>query len=211
MEGLRLAHRPREADLLAAAARDRAARADLGSILLVGVGAAAIGLMIGPLVGAVLPDLRDTAVPIDRLGLGTGIASDIGTVLVVAGLVPLGEELLFRGVLVGAWTRAGRPAAAVAASALLFGLAHVTVGPRAIVVMVLLGAVLAAAMLLARSFGAPVLAHALVNAVALLDAGLAGALPIVVLVLTVAGVTMVGTRISRAVALPARPAGTLER
>ncbi|MBO9531860.1 MAG: CPBP family intramembrane metalloprotease, partial [Solirubrobacteraceae bacterium] len=211
VEGLRLSHHPREADPLAAAARERPLRPDLPSIAIVGVGAAALGLLIGPVVGALLPSLHDTAVPVDDLGVGLGVGADAGTVLVVAGLIPLGEELLFRGVLVGAWARAGRPGVAALVSAGLFGLAHVTVGPRAMVVMVLLGGLLAAAMLLARTLAAPVLAHALVNAVALVDGGLDDPVPLVVLVLTVLAATAVASGISRAVALPDPPVGTLER
>lgn len=210
VEGLRLAHRPRERDPLAAAATDHAAPPGLPTVIAVGLAAAVGAQLIGPLVGALLPNLHDVAVPVDELGLGKGLGADVGTVLVVVGLVPFGEELLFRGVLVGAWARAGRPGVAVVVSAVLFGLAHATVGPRAMVITALLGVLLATAMLLSRSLGSAVLAHALVNAIALLGAGLTDPVPVVALVLTVLATTAAATRISRSVSLPPA-AGTLNR
>lgn len=210
VEGLRLSHRPRERDPLAAAAHDDDAPATSPLVVAaVGVAAAIGAELVGPIVSAIFPNLHDTAVPVHELGLGTGLGADIGTVLVVAGLVPLGEELLFRGVLVGAWARAGRPGFGVAISAALFGLAHVTVGPRTMIVAFLLGALFAVAMLTAHSLGAAVLAHALVNAQALVDAGLHDVVPIIVLVFTVIGVAAAATAISRSVSL-LPGAGTLD-
>lgn len=209
VEGLRLAHRPRERNPLAAVAREAPQAPTLPAVLAVGLAAAVGAQLIGPLVTALLPSLKDAAVPVDDLGLGEGLGADLGTVLVVVGLVPFGEELLFRGVLVGAWTRAGRPVVAVVLSATLFGLAHATVGPRAMVITAILGALLAAAMLLSRSLGAAVLAHALVNAIALVGAGLTDLLPILAVVITVVVTTAAATRISRSVSLPAT-AGTLD-
>lgn len=209
VEGLRLAHRPRERDPLAAVARESPEAPTLPAVLAVGLAAAVGAQLIGPLVTALLPSLTDAAVPVDELGLGEGLGADLGTVLVVVGLVPFGEELLFRGVLVGAWSRAGRPVMGVLVSATLFGLAHATVGPRAMVITAILGALLAAAMLLSRSIGAAVLAHALVNAIALIGAGLTDALPIVAVVITVVVTTAAATRISRSVSLPSA-AGTLD-
>lgn len=210
VEGLQLAHRPRERHLLAAAAVDARRRPSPVLIVSVGVAAAVLAQLVGPLVGALLPDLHDVAVPVDDLGIGKGLGADVGTVLVVAGLVPLGEELLFRGVLVGAWARAGRPLTAVLVSAVAFGLAHATVGERAVLVTFLLGLLLAAAMLSSGSLGAAVLAHSLINAVALLDAGLRDPVPVVVLVLTVLASAAAGARISGSVSFPLA-AGTLKR
>ncbi|MFT4035491.1 MAG: CPBP family intramembrane metalloprotease [Patulibacter sp.] len=206
--GLRLSHRPRERNLLAAAARDRSPAMPPGRVLAIGLLVAGAALLVGPLISALVPGLHNGDAPIDELGLGKGLGADIGTVLVVVGLVPLGEELLFRAVLVGAWVRAERPVLAVVSSALLFGLAHVTVGPRAVAVTVLLGALFAAALLLSGSLGVPVFAHAFVNAIALLNGGLGGPIPVAVLVLTVLAVTVVATRNSRSVVL-LPPAGTL--
>lgn len=210
VEGLRLAHRPRERDPLAAAAHDHAAAPSAATVIAVGLAAAVGAQLVGPLVGALLPNLHDVAVPVDDLGLGKGLGADVGTVLVVVGLVPFGEELLFRGVLVGAWARAGRPTLAVAISAVLFGLAHATVGPRAMVITALLGVLLATAMLLSRSLGSAVLAHALINAIALVSAGLTDPVPVAALVVTVIVTTAAAMRISRSVSLPPA-AGTLNR
>jgi membrane protease YdiL (CAAX protease family) len=83
----------------------------------------------------------------------------VGQILVIAGLSSLGEELLFRGLLV--------PTVGVVLSALLFGLAHQIKGPSrwiwagwATAVGLLLGSVFA----LTGSLVGPLLAHALVNA-----------------------------------------------
>ncbi len=83
----------------------------------------------------------------------------IGQILVVAGLSSLGEELLFRGLLV--------PTVGVVLAALLFGMAHQIKGPSrwvwagwATAVGLMLGAVFA----LTGSLVGPLLAHAIVNA-----------------------------------------------
>jgi uncharacterized protein len=83
----------------------------------------------------------------------------VGQILVIAGLSSLGEELLFRGLLV--------PLAGVVPAALLFGLAHQIKGPSrwvwtgwATAVGLLLGSVFA----LTGSLVGPLLAHAVVNA-----------------------------------------------
>jgi membrane protease YdiL (CAAX protease family) len=210
VEGLRLSHYPRERNPLAAAARESTPPLAIAPVLVIGLAAAVVAQLVGPAVDLLLPNLTDAAVPVDDLGLGTGLGADLGTVFVVVGLVPFGEELLFRGVLVGAWARAGRPVAGVVISSVLFGLAHATVGPRTVVVTLLLGALLAAAMVLSRSLGAAVLAHACINAVALLGAGLTDPLPIAAVVFTVLLTTAAATAISRSVSLPLA-AGTLER
>jgi membrane protease YdiL (CAAX protease family) len=80
-------------------------------------------------------------------------------ILVLAGLSSLGEELLFRGLLV--------PTVGVVLAALLFGLAHQIKGPSrwvwagwATAVGLMLGAIFA----LTGSLVGPLLAHAIVNA-----------------------------------------------
>jgi hypothetical protein len=84
----------------------------------------------------------------------------VGQILVVAGFSSLGEELLFRGLLV--------PTVGVWLAAALFGLAHQIKGPSRWVwagwatgVGLLLGAIFA----LTGSLVGPLLAHAIVNAV----------------------------------------------
>ena len=206
IEGLRLSLRPRGAQALPDP--DPAPAIPALTILAVGLAAAIGAQLAGPLVSALLPGLSDGDPAVDGLGIGTGLGSDLGTVLVVAGLVPLGEELLFRGVLVGAWTRAGRPLVALLSSTLLFSLAHLAVGPRSMAITALLGLLFAAAFLLSRSLAAPVLAHTIVNGVALVDAGLTGAAPLVLLAFTVVAATAAATMLSPLVSWRA-PGGTL--
>jgi membrane protease YdiL (CAAX protease family) len=83
----------------------------------------------------------------------------VGQILVIAGLSSLGEELLFRGLLV--------PTAGVVPAALLFGLAHQIKGPSrwvwagwATAFGLMLGSIFA----LTGSLVGPLLAHAIVNA-----------------------------------------------
>lgn len=200
-EGLRLRGAPPE----------QAERTPDGVLLIVAAGATcALGAyLVGPLVAQLWPELVDRPTPVGGLGIGAGGAADLGTVLVVAGLVPLGEELLFRGVLVGAWLRARRPVTAVLMSTVLFGLAHVTVGPRTMVIAGILGALLAAALLLSGSLGATVLAHATINGIALIEAGLEGTAAMVALVVVIVGATAVASRLSPLVSWPP-PGGTLD-
>jgi uncharacterized protein len=84
----------------------------------------------------------------------------LGQILMLAGLSSLGEELLFRGLLV--------PTLGVVLSALLFGLAHQIKGSSrwvwtgwATAVGLMLGAIFA----LTGSLVGPLLAHAIINAV----------------------------------------------
>lgn len=180
------------------------------TVIAVGAACALGAYLVGPLVAQLWPALEDRPTPVGGLGVGSGLGADLGTVVVVAGLIPLGEELLFRGVLAGAWLRAGRPLIAVLLSAVLFGLAHVTVGPRTMVIAALLGALLAAALWISQSLGAVVLAHALINGMALLEAGLAGVAEVGALAAVIVGVTVVASRLSPLVSwLP--PGGTLKQ
>lgn len=178
------------------------------TVVAVGAAAAAGAYLAGPLVAELWPALADRPTPVGGLGVGSSLAADLATVAVVAGLVPLGEELLFRGVLTGAWLRAGRPGAAVLASTVLFGLAHVTVGARTMAITALLGAILAGALLVSQSLGAVVLAHALVNGMALLEAGLGGTAQLAALLLVIVAATVGASRLSRLVSWPAH-GGTL--
>lgn len=207
VEGLRLATRPRSPDPIGDVrreGRDPRETPDTGLAVLVGLVALGAALLLGPLVSAVAPGLHDEMATADRLGLGTGLWSDLGSVLVIAGLVPIAEELLFRGVLVGAWQRAGRPLVGLALSTVLFGLAHATVGPRSVVIGALLGLLFGAAFLLGRSLAAPVLAHACLNGLALIDGGISSEYAIIALVATVLAATLIADRLSRVVAVPPR-------
>ncbi|MDO9356595.1 MAG: CPBP family intramembrane metalloprotease [Solirubrobacteraceae bacterium] len=208
IESLRLMHRPGTRDPLANPAASPRVRPALAPVFALGLAAAVGAYLVGPLVSELLPSLTDKNPPVDKLGIDSALGSDLATVLVVAGLVPLGEELLFRGVLVGAWVRANRPVIAVLLSTVLFSAAHLTVGSRSVVVTALLGLLFAAAFMLSGSLGAPVLAHCTVNAIALVDAGLVGAVPLVVLAVTVLATTVVASRLSPLVSWRP-PAGTL--
>jgi membrane protease YdiL (CAAX protease family) len=89
------------------------------------------------------------------------VARDLtpGQILVVAGLSSLGEELLFRGLLV--------PLAGVVPAALIFGLAHQIKGPSRWVWTgwaTVVGLALGGAFALTGSLIGPLLAHAIVNA-----------------------------------------------
>jgi membrane protease YdiL (CAAX protease family) len=80
---------------------------------------------------------------------------------VVALCAPLWEEAIFRGFLLPSLGRTLRPPAAVAASALVFALAHFS-GPR-FVPLLLLGGLFGALFVRTRSLGTAVAAHALWN------------------------------------------------
>lgn len=91
------------------------------------------------------------------------------TVLLAIVLAPLVEEILFRRILLSVFVRALRPAAALAATSLLFGLAHHSHGdfPWTVPVHAWIGAVLGALYLRTGNLWPAVLAHAVNNAVAL--------------------------------------------
>ena len=83
----------------------------------------------------------------------------IGQILVIAGFSSLGEEILFRGLLV--------PTAGVVPAALLFGLAHQIKGPSRWVWAgwaTTFGLMLGGIFVLTGSLVGPLLAHAIVNA-----------------------------------------------
>lgn len=209
IEGLRLAHRPRDRDPLTSAAEDPAPPIDPVLLVVAGLTAAVGAWLAGPLIGVLMPGARDRAVPVDSLGLSTGLGPDLGAILVIVGLVPLAEELLFRGVLAGAWLRASRPGMAVIVSSGLFALAHLTVGSRTVFVTLLLGLLFCGALMVARNLGAPVLAHAVTNALALAGAGLHSPALVAAMVGVVVGATALATRLSGVAVFLPRP-GTLE-
>ncbi len=84
--------------------------------------------------------------------------------IVALAVAPVAEELLFRGVLLGAiWTATRRAWVAVGLSALLFGLMHVG-QPQTMLPLVTMGVVLGYVRVRYRSLTACVLAHSLFNA-----------------------------------------------
>jgi len=123
---------------------------------------AALGLAVATLIVAF------TRLAVPRFGWAQRLHSELrpvareltlGQILVIAGLSSLGEELLFRGLLV--------PLLTVVPAAVVFGLAHQIKGPSrwiwagwATAVGLMLGAIFA----LTGSLVGPLLAHAIVNA-----------------------------------------------
>ncbi len=81
-------------------------------------------------------------------------------------LAPVGEETLFRGVLLPWLRRFLSPDAAAWASAWVFAVAHLRYGPHVLVV-VLYGLVLAWARMRTGRLRAPIALHMIINAVAL--------------------------------------------
>ena len=111
-----------------------------------------------------------SAPPMGFVGIASAVAGDapvlgpslfLPMLLCHALLAPVGEELFFRGYLLGVWERDGRHAAAIAVS-LLFALAH---GLGSVTsVYLLLGLLFALLTQRANSVLAAMLAHALYNA-----------------------------------------------
>lgn len=152
------------------------------AVLLVAVGMAVIAAGAGrsAIVARLLADRR-ADLPPDELAFHAFVRIPIGTALF--------EEVVFRGVLLGALLAVTSTAAAVAASSVVFGLWHVVPTLRtldingvedpaarrravagAVVATTLAGVVLAGLRLVSGSVAAPVLAHAAVNSLGLLVA-----------------------------------------
>jgi membrane protease YdiL (CAAX protease family) len=94
------------------------------------------------------------------------IADVLNSVLVGVVLGPVVEELVFRGVLFRKWRRSLSPIKALLLSSVIFGLMH----PRHALISGLHGATLCLLYTSTRTLGAPVLAHMLNNALAVLPA-----------------------------------------
>lgn len=179
-----------------------------GIVVAAAVGAG-LALAVTPLVDLVWPELRDPVATVDQLAIGERQLSDVVTLLLLVGLVPLAEEVLFRGLITSAWSRAGRPWTGLAISSVGFAVAHATVGGRTVVVTLLLGLVLGMALLASGTLAAPVLIHALFNAAALGESGAAhGGAGAIALLVTVVAVTLLAARMG-ATQNWLRPAGSL--
>lgn len=165
-------------------------------------------LAVTPLIDLAWPELRDPVATVERLDVGRREVADMATVLLLVGLAPLAEEVLFRGVIAAAWSRAGRPVTGVLVSSVLFALGHATVGGRTVVITLVLGLVLGAALLATGTLAVPVAIHALFNAVALKDSGVGGDGSFALVAATVVAVTLVGAGLGAA-QVWARPAGRL--
>lgn len=151
-------------------------RAPFGRVLVQGgaggllAAAGALGLvwLLERLRGVPIDDDRHPVVLL-LVSPGAGILWKGATLFLAVILAPLVEEILFRRVLQSAFSRALRPAGAVLATALLFGLAHHAHAdfPWTFPVHVWIGAVLGVLFLKTGSLWPGVLAHAVNNAVAL--------------------------------------------
>lgn len=88
------------------------------------VGIAALSHGLDSLIAWVAPE-GSTSVVATREALGSLSSGQLPFVLAAAaGVTPLGEELFFRGLVQRGIARRGHPALAIAAAALLFGIAH---------------------------------------------------------------------------------------
>ena len=155
------------------------ARARRGAAALLGAGAAGGAVRQGALEGlgafvvlnlAVAPllaglfDVEDVQRQLRSIALGDGL-SPVAVVTLVL-LAPLGEELLYRGLLYRGLRNRLAVLPAVVGSAVIFGLVHLE--PLAIVVTGLLGAQLAWLFERRRHLLAPLTAHAVFNALGVL-------------------------------------------
>lgn len=96
-----------------------------------------------------------------------GLAATVAVVLIGLAFVvgaPVTEELYFRALLLDPLSTAIGRSGAVVATSLLFGLAHFQ--PRALPVIIAIGAILAILRLVTRSIGPPIAVHAANNALA---------------------------------------------
>lgn len=140
---------------------------------------------LGDALTAVLAQGHPVSQFVDPLGRHASMVARVGLAVPAITLVPVVEEVLFRGVLLCAWLAwrpsgnpdangapsRGRTVWAVAASAALFGLAHL---PElawqwyALPTMMLSGAVLAVLRIRSGSLWPGILTHAVINAIAAL-------------------------------------------
>nr|WP_205254365.1 CPBP family intramembrane glutamic endopeptidase [Halorubellus sp. JP-L1] len=137
-----------------------------------------LAVVLGVAFGTVLYAANEVGGSVaDAYGFGRGDelrellapASRTGWVILLGGVLPVVatfEELLFRGVLVGAFAAGAgvSPWLLVVPASILFGLGHGTQGRMGVVVTTALGAVLAAAFVVTGSLLVVVVAHYLVNA-----------------------------------------------
>ncbi|HYE05816.1 MAG TPA: CPBP family intramembrane glutamic endopeptidase [Planctomycetota bacterium] len=150
-------------DLLRAIGLRRAAGAPsrwTGFALGIGCGAAAAAVAQAWLaLVAAVPALADVAEATASVGLGIDDPWIIGLLVIAA---PVCEETIFRGLLLTGLMRMMRPTTAVLANALLFALVHPPIGAPAVFV---LGLACAIAHRRSGSLTAPIVAHAIYNAV----------------------------------------------
>ena len=102
----------------------------------------------------------------------TDPSSFVAGLFAVVLLAPLGEEVLFRGLLLGTLGRHLRPVVAVFAVAVLFGMTHFA--PWVILPLAALGFVLGMLVLLTRTLTAAWVGHAIFNLIGYLELALTG-------------------------------------
>ena len=102
----------------------------------------------------------------------TDASSFLAGLVAVVLLAPLGEEVLFRALLLGTLGRHLRPVMAVVVVAVLFGISHFT--PWVVLPLSGLGIVLGMLVLLTRALTAAWLGHALFNLIGYLELSITG-------------------------------------
>jgi membrane protease YdiL (CAAX protease family)/uncharacterized RDD family membrane protein YckC len=113
----------------------------------------------------VSPDQEDIA---RDLGLDAGVLAAIPVVALIAVVVPIAEEIFFRGMLFGGLRRRLSRIPAAAISALVFGALHATTGLSAVPPLIAFGFVLALLYERTGSLVPGMIAHALNNSLALI-------------------------------------------
>jgi hypothetical protein len=102
----------------------------------------------------------------------TDVSSFLAGLFAVVLLAPLGEEVLFRALLLGTLGRHLRPVVAVVVVAVLFGMTHFA--PWVVLPLSALGIVLGMLVLLTRALTAAWVGHALFNLIGYLELALTG-------------------------------------
>jgi len=126
------------------------------------------GMVMGPAQAERLNELEHAAVPVERILQGPVSAGDIALIVIlICGVVPLTEELFFRGFAFGAMRARWRRTTAILASAAFFAAVHLQL--IHFLPILALGVVLAYAYDRTGSLVAPVMVHAVNNLVAILS------------------------------------------
>lgn len=126
------------------------------------------GMVMGPAQAERLNELEHAAVPVERILQGPVSAGDIALIVIlICGVVPLTEELFFRGFAFGTMRARWRRTTAILASAAFFAAVHLQL--IHFLPILALGVVLAYAYDRTGSLVAPVMVHAVNNLVAILS------------------------------------------
>jgi membrane protease YdiL (CAAX protease family) len=112
----------------------------------------------------VQPDQEDIA---RDLGLDSETIAAAFSVLLIAFLAPVSEEMFFRGMLYGGLRVRTGPIAAALVSGVVFGILHATTGLSAVPPLAILGVVLALLYEKTGSLWPPIMLHFVNNALAL--------------------------------------------